>query len=84
MVVIRRLLTDLPRAVRYSTVAATLFGVLGGLAGLVIGLIAYPPTAWFAVLEVGVPAAFLGYLLGLLAGSATSVFRRHRPRSRVP
>ena len=51
-------------------------GLLGALAGLVLGLLSPPPTAWFAVLEVGVPAALLGALAGLAVGSATWLLRR--------
>ena len=36
----------------------------------------HPATAWFAVLEVGVPAALLGALAGLTVGSATWLCRR--------
>jgi len=50
-------------------VGATAFAIVGGVVGLGLGVIAYPPTAWFAVLEIGVPAGFLGGLLGLASGS---------------
>jgi len=59
-------------------VSAATFGIVGGAVGLVLGLIAYPPTAWFAVFEIGVPAGVLGALLGLAAGSITSRSRRSR------
>ena len=36
--------------------------------GLIVGLHVYPPTAWFAVFELGVPAAIVGALLGLASG----------------
>jgi hypothetical protein len=65
-----------PLPVRFAIVAALAFGLLGALAGLVLGLVAHPPTAWFAVLEVGVPAALLGALAGLMVGSATALLRR--------
>jgi uncharacterized membrane-anchored protein len=44
------------------------FGLVGGVAGLVIGLVTYPATAWFAVIEVGFPSAVLGGIAGLAAG----------------
>ena len=65
-----------PVPVRFAVVAALALGLLGSLAGLVLGLLSHPPTAWFAVLEVGVPAALLGALAGLAVGSATWLLRR--------
>jgi xanthosine utilization system XapX-like protein len=44
-------------------------GLAGCVAGLVIGLFAYAPTAWFATFEVGIPAAMIGSILGLVVGS---------------
>lgn len=44
-------------------------GGIGAVAGFVIGLIAYPPTAWFAIFELGCPATALGAVCGgLYAG----------------
>ena len=34
-----------------------------------MGLVAYPPTAWFATFEVAIPAAIAGGLVGLVAGT---------------
>lgn len=65
-----------PVPVRFAVVAALALGLLGALAGLVLGLLSHPPTAWFAVLEIGVPAALLGALAGLTVGSATWLLRR--------
>ena len=59
--------SKLPRFVVLSGLSA---GIVGGIVGLVVGLFTHPPTAWFAVFEVGVPAAFLGGIIGLLSGSA--------------
>ena len=75
---------ELPLPVRCMVVAAVVLGALGGVVGLVLGLASYPPTAWFAVLEVGVPAGLLGGMLGLLAGSAAYALARHRPGSPLP
>jgi hypothetical protein len=51
------------RAVGISVAAA---GVVGGVVGLIIGLFAYPPTAWFAIIELGLPSALLGGVIALL------------------
>lgn len=54
---------------RFVAYSAAIFGLLGGVVGLVIGLSAYPPTAWFAVLEVGLPCALIGGALGAVSGA---------------
>jgi len=69
-------LVAMPLVPRFTVVGAIAAGLLGGLLGLVLGLNGYPPTAWFAVLEVGVPAAILGGLLGALAGLVAAFVRR--------
>lgn len=48
-------------------------GLAGGIAGLVVGLKAYPPTAVFAAFELGLPSAFLGCWFGLLCGAVASL-----------
>ena len=53
-----------------------MLGTLGAIAGLVIGLFAYRPTAVVALFELGIPAALLGGLLGLVAGSIVWALRR--------
>lgn len=55
---------------RYAATGAVIGAIIGGLAGLVIGLIVYPPTAWFAVFEVGVPVAIVGGGAGLISCAA--------------
>jgi hypothetical protein len=62
---------DRPRSLGFlAAVGAFVFGVPGGVAGLVLGLLAYPPTAWFAVFEIGLPCAVLGTFVGLVLGAA--------------
>ena len=46
--------------------SAVVLGIAGAIAGLVVGLIAHPATAWFAIFELGCPAAVVGALSGLL------------------
>jgi hypothetical protein len=70
-----RVLRELPVPLRHAVVGAVVLGVPGAIVGLVIGLRTYVPTAWAAILEVGLPAAFLGALLGLVVGSLVYAYR---------
>jgi uncharacterized membrane-anchored protein len=60
---------------------ALVCGVLGLVAGFVLGLFVYAPTAWAAALEVGVPAAAAGGILGLALAGIRPVVRRIRARA---
>jgi hypothetical protein len=74
---------NLPKPLSYALVGAMWCGLLGGVVGLLIGLSVYPPTAWFAVLEIGIPSALLGFVAGLLVGAAMLfVDRGHRAKPR--
>jgi hypothetical protein len=55
-------LRGMPRSVRWAIVGAVSWGVIGAIVGLVVGLFAYAPTAWFAVFELGIPAAIAAVL----------------------
>jgi hypothetical protein len=57
-------------------------GVVGALAGLILGLISYPPTAWAAVFEIGIPAAALGLIGGLIVGLITRAVSARTSRTR--
>lgn len=57
----------LATAVVLTCAAAT--GALGALVGLALGLRAHPPTAAAAAVEVGLPAALAGGLLGAVAAA---------------
>jgi hypothetical protein len=97
MTAVRRFLAEtrtdvvrLPLPLRVSISSALILGAIGGLCGLMVGLVAHPPTAWFAVLEVGLPAAAVGGAGGLVVGGLLWVVRRptrdpgaqDRPRQR--
>jgi MFS family permease len=73
-------LSEVPVPLRYALFGGAAGGALGGVVGLVIGLLVHPPTAWFAIFEVGLPAAVLGFLLGLVVGSVTHLVSRRRGR----
>jgi hypothetical protein len=45
-------------------------GSLGAIAGLIQGLRVHPATAWFAVFELGLPAALAGAVIGAIIGLA--------------
>lgn len=69
---------DVPLPVRSGVVTALVLGALGGITGLAIGLRVYAPTAWFAAVEVGLPAAVLGGLVGSAVGAVVQLTRRRR------
>ena len=71
---LRRALRELPVPLRHTVIGAVVLGITGGIVGMAIGLRTYVPTAWFAILEVGVPAALLGAVLGLVVGSLVYVY----------
>jgi hypothetical protein len=69
-------LAGLPSPGRELVAGTLLLGVLGCAVGLLVGLVAHPPTAWFAALEVGVPAAFAGAAGGAVVGLVRRLSRR--------
>ena len=71
-----RVLAELPTIGRFSVLGAMCAGVLGCLAGLIIGLVIYAPTAWAATFELGVPAAILGAIIGSAVGAVVLVSGR--------
>jgi len=63
----------LPGWQRWGLRGSAAAGALGGVVGLILGLLANPPTAPFAVIEVGVPAAIAGGLVAMAGfGIATA------------
>ncbi|HKC29798.1 MAG TPA: hypothetical protein VKB75_17415, partial [Jatrophihabitans sp.] len=71
-------LLALPNGVQEGVVGAVVLGAVGGVVGLVIGLFVHAPTAWFAMLEIGLPCAFVGFAAG---GAAGGMNRTDRSRS---
>jgi hypothetical protein len=59
-----------------AAAGACVAGGLGVLVGLVLGLVYYPPTAWAAAIEIGIPAAMLGSVVGLVIGAILDAARR--------
>lgn len=72
----RHLLQDLPTPLRYGVVGAVVLGLAGAITGLVVGALVHWPTAWAAAVEVGAPATFVGFGLGLVAGALVRAFHR--------
>jgi hypothetical protein len=67
-----------PLPLRLGVVGAVSLGLLGSTAGLLVGLHVYPPTAWAATFEIGIPAAVLGSVLGVLVGLMVLLVERGR------
>ena len=72
----RSQLAAMPIVRRFAVIGSIVVGFLGALVGLILGLRAYPATAWFAVFEVGVPAGIAGAVVGALVGVIAIVVRR--------
>lgn len=66
---------------RWVAIGAGALGLVGGIVGLVVGLDANPRTAWFAILELGIPASMLGGLVGFCGALLVLVGRRLDRRS---
>jgi len=67
---------SVPRIARWAATGLIVCGLLGAVLGLVLGLRAHPATAWFAVFELGLPAAIVGALGGAVAGVIASLLGR--------
>jgi hypothetical protein len=65
-----------PVPLRWGAIGAVSMGVLGGVAGIVVGLFANARTAWFAIFELGVPSAIIGGLVGLASRAIASAIHR--------
>jgi hypothetical protein len=74
----------LPFLARWAVVGAASAGVIGAIAGLAVGLFTYAPTAPFAIVELGLPAAVAGGVVGLAAGViAAAMGRIRQDRARI-
>lgn len=71
----------MPIPPRWTATGASVLGTLGGIAGLIIGLDVHPPTAWAAIVELGLPAALVGAVVGIVIDLMVMVSRRLRRRS---
>jgi hypothetical protein len=61
--------------------------LFAGVTGEIVGLVVYAPTAPFAAVELGFPAALAGGVVGLVAGMTTATafrIRRHAVRLEAP
>ena len=67
---------DLPFLARCAIIGAGAAGVIGGIVGLIVGLSVHPATAWFAIIEAGIPASIVGGLVGLVVGLLVVAARR--------
>jgi len=61
--------------------SAAVCGAIGLVAGFIRGLFVYAPTSWAAALEVGVPAAVAGLVIGLGIVGVRGLVRRVRGRA---
>jgi hypothetical protein len=69
-------LREMALPVRWALVGAVSIAVIGGTVGLFIGLFTYAPTAPFAVVELGLPSAIVGGVVGLAAGAVVAAAGR--------
>jgi hypothetical protein len=69
-------LRGMPLLERYAAAGAASGAVVGSVVGLIVGLIVHPPTAWFATIEVGIPAGIAGGLVGCVAALIVMTGRR--------
>ena len=75
-------IVELPLPLRFAVLGGLALGALGCVIGFVIGLNAYAPTAWAATVELGMPSALLGAIIGVAAGSVRLLVLRQRHSSR--
>jgi hypothetical protein len=66
---------------RWPLFGAAIGAGVGCAVGLVVGLIVYPPTAWAATFEIGIPSTVVGMAVGGVAAGARLlwILAFHRP-----
>ncbi len=69
----RSQLAAMPLVPRFTVVGSTTMGIV---VGLVLGLRAFPATAWFTVFEVGAPAGVAGAIGGAFSGLVAVTVRK--------
>lgn len=82
---VQRMLEDfrhMPMLGRWAAGGATCLGIIGAVTGLVVGLFAYPLTAPFAMLELGLPSTIFGGAIGLITALTVMAMRRIWRRDR--
>lgn len=79
-------LGGLSLSARWEIVGAASAGTIGAVTGLVFGLRAYAPTAVFAIVDLGLPAAIVGGVVGPandgVIVTACRRIKRNDPRTR--
>jgi ABC-type uncharacterized transport system permease subunit len=68
--------SQLPFLARCAIVGGGSAAVIGGIAGLIVGLSVHPATVWFAIPEAGVPSAIVGGVVGFAIGLLVEAVRR--------
>ena len=71
---------EMSRPAKGALIGLVGLGVIGAIVGLIRGLTVYPPTAWFAVIEAGLPSALLGAIVGGVAGLVAQAAERRKGR----
>lgn len=74
----REVLRPLSPPLRFALIGAMTLGTAGAASGLTVGLFTYAPTAPFALVELGLPSAVLGGVVGCAVGAGVSAARRVR------
>lgn len=58
---------------RYAVYGCVTCGLIGLILGTFVGLRVHAPTAWAAAVEIGLPSAVFGTVIGALIGVVTTI-----------